>query len=130
MFDLLTFTSNYTDLALFGARLIPGIVFLYFGIPKIKNLKNNARDFEMMGFKPGWFWGTPIAFLEVFGSILLILGIFTPHIALLFAGHMTVGTIWKITKTDKGFPDWSYDLILLVLMFVLMVFGAGTWSSI
>ncbi len=108
------------------ARIIMGITFLYYGLPKIKNLKQNAIDFEKMGFKPGNLFGTPIALLESIGSLLLIFGIFGDIIALLFAGHMTIGTIWKITKAQKPFTDWSYDLILLALSLVLFSYGTGS----
>lgn len=122
---------NYAPLAgisgwvLLVVRIAMAVVFLNFGWPKIKDLKKNAEDFSQMGFRPGWLFGTPIALLEVFGSIGLILGLFVWELAVLFALHMAAGTIWKITKTDKGFPDWSYDILLLVLALVLLAFGSG-----
>lgn len=132
MFDLLDsvgiFFRGYDDVALFLARLVVGAVFIYFGIPKIKDLKQNAKDFVGMGFKPGWLWGTPVALLETIGSILLILGAYVEVLGLLFAVHMAIGTVWKITKTDKGFPDWSYDLILLSLGIVFLTMGGGSIS--
>ena len=130
MFELLDsvgiFFAGYDDVALFIARLVVGIVFIYFGKGKIKDLKKNAKDFEAMGFKPGWFWGTPIALLETVGSVLLILGVYVEVLGLLFALFMATGTVWKITKTDKGFPDWSYDVILLALGIVFLTMGGGS----
>ena len=116
-----------SDLALLATRIVVGGVFLYFGLPKLRDLKSNANDFVSMGFKPGWFWGTGAALLETVGSVLLILGYWVPLLGVVFAGYMAVGTAWKILKTDKGFPDWSYDLLLLALGLVLAAYGAGIY---
>lgn len=114
-----------SGIALFIVRLIFGITFIYYGWPKIKDLKSNARDFEHMGFKPGWLWGTPVALLETVGSLMVIFGVFTWLAAIGFVVHMTTGTVWKITKTEKPFTDWSYDLLLLSIALLLLVTGPG-----
>lgn len=120
--------APYQDWVLLLARIVIGVTFLYYGLPKIKNLKSNADDFDNMGFKPGMFWGTIVALLETAGSLLLILGIYTWLIAGLIAGHMLVGTIWKITKVKKPFTDWSYDVLILVIALILLVFGGGIYT--
>jgi uncharacterized membrane protein YphA (DoxX/SURF4 family) len=79
-----------------------------------------------MGFKPGWLWGTPVALLESIGSLMVLVGFFTWLAAIGFVVHMTTGTIWKITKTDKPFTDWSYDLLLLSIALLLLVTGPGS----
>jgi len=116
------------DLVLLIVRIAFGIVFLIYGFPKLKNLKSNANDFEHMGFKPGWLFGTPVALLETFGSVAIILGFFTWLVAIGFAVHMLIGMIWKITKTDKPFTDWSYDLLLLLIALMLLVTGPGAYN--
>lgn len=113
------------DIVLLLVRIIFGTTFLYYGWPKLKDLKSNAEDFVQMGFKPGWFWGTIIALLETVGSVAVILGIFTWLMAIGFAIHMTLGTIWKITQANKPFTDWSYDLVLLSIALVLLTIGPG-----
>lgn len=116
------------NIALLLLRITFGGIFLYYGIPKIRDLKANAQDFEEMGFTnpSGWFWGTPVALLETVGSVAIILGIFTWFFALAFAIHMLVGTVWKISSTDKPFKDWSYDVLLLSLAIMLLITGPGT----
>ncbi|NJL94760.1 MAG: DoxX family protein [Anaerolineae bacterium] len=66
--------DGLSDVVLLLVRVIFGIIYLYYGIPKLRDLAKNAQDFEQMGFKPGWFWGTPIALLETFGSLAVMLG--------------------------------------------------------
>ena len=43
----------------------------------------------------------------------------------LFGFQMIMGTIWKITKTEKPFTDWSYDLLLLAIALMLLITGPG-----
>ena len=118
-----------SDIALLIARLIMGITFFYYGRYKIRDLGQNAKDFEEVhGFKPGWLWGSIVALLETVGSILLILGILTPLMAFGFAVHMTMGTLWKTLKTDKPFTDWSYDLLALAIALLLLVNGPGAYA--
>lgn len=128
MLDPLYFLSPHSEYILLALRLLFGIIFIYFGIPKLKDLSKNADDFTNMGFKPGWLFGTGIAVLEVFGGILFILGVWVPILASLFGIQMIVGTIWKIVATTKKFPDWSYDLLLLGFSLVFLGFGAGAVS--
>jgi putative oxidoreductase len=113
------------DIVLLVVRIIFGVIFFYYGWPKLKDLKSNASDFEHMGFKPGWLWGTPVALLETIGALMIIVGLFTWLAAIGFAVHMVTGTIWKITKTDKPFTDWSYDLMLLSIALLLLITGPG-----
>lgn len=122
----LSLSGQLADIALLLPRVIFGAVFLSYGWPQIKDLKANARDFEEMGFKPGWLWGTPIAFLETFESLLVLAGVFLAFIPILFIVHMTVGTLWKVTSTEKPFSDWSYDLLLLSIAVMFLITGPGS----
>ena len=117
--------SDFSGIALLVVRIIFAVTFVNYGWPKIKELKANAKDFEEKGFKPGWLFGTPIAFLETGGSLLILLGLFLGFIPVLFSLHMITGTIWKITSTDKPFTDWSYDLLLLSISILFMITGPG-----
>lgn len=126
----LTLSGQPADIALLLPRVILGVVFFHYGWPKIKDLRANARDFEEMGFKPGWLWGTPIASLETFGSLLILAGAFLAFIPILFIAHMTIGTLWKVTSTEKPFTDWSYDLLLLSIAVLFTITGPGAINLI
>jgi putative oxidoreductase len=126
MFDtLLLLNSGWV---LLFVRVILGIVMIYYGWPKIKDLKSNAGDFNKMGFRPGIFWGSITALLEFAGGIAMLVGFFAEIVAALFGIQMIVGAIWKATKTDKKFSDWSYDLQLLAMCLTILTFGAGPYA--
>ena len=110
-------------------RLVTGVCLIYYGWPKIKGLKANAKDFVGMGYKPGWFWGTLIACVEFFGGIAMILGAYAEVAAALFGFQMIVGTFWK-RKNNVDFTDYSYDLLLLAACLMTWRFGPGALALI
>jgi uncharacterized membrane protein YphA (DoxX/SURF4 family) len=114
---------------LFFVRVVTGIVLIYYGWPKIKNLPSNAQDFEGMGFRPGMLWGTLIAIDEFFGGIAMLAGVYAGLAASLFGFQMITGTFWKL-KIGKPFTDYSYDLQLLALCTVMMAFGSGQYTIV
>ena len=118
--------TEYEGLVLLFARVAVALVMISYGWPKIKSLKNNAKDFVGMGFRPGMFWGTIVAFIEFFGGITILVGFYVWVAAALFGLQMIVGTFWKI-KVKKPFSDYSYDLLLIALTSIIIVFGSGLY---
>lgn len=110
-------------------RIVLGAVMIYYGWPKIRDLRANAKDFVGMGFKPGWFWGTLIALVEFPGGTLVVLGLFAEIAAAFFAFQMLVGTFWKL-KNKKDFTEYSYDLQLFALGLVVWKLGPGAFSLV
>lgn len=105
-------------------RLILASVMLYYGWLKIRDLKANARDFEGMGFRPGIYFGTPVAIVEFVGGLMVLFGLYVELAAALFAFQMILGTFWKI-KVGKDFTHYSYDMLALAVCGVIVGFGGG-----
>ncbi len=117
------------DWILLFVRVVTGVVLIYYGWPKCKDLRSCARDFEGMGFRPGILWGTLIAIIEFFGGVAMLAGVYAELAASLFGFQMIVGTFWKL-KIGKDFTDYSYDLQLLGLCVVMMEFGGGRYAPV
>jgi putative oxidoreductase len=113
---------------LFLARMLLGAIMMYHGWPKMKDLSSTANEFDQMGFKPGAFWGSLIAGVEFIGGISILLGI-APWVAeSLFGMQMLTGMAWKIGPAKKSFSDYSYDMLLLVLVLFLLIHGPDRYS--
>ena len=112
--------------ALLILRIALGLIFVSHGLPKIRNLKKTAENFQMMGFHPGVFWGSLVAFTELGGGLALILGFFTQVAAFLIAIIMLTAIIWKIIKKNK-FEKIEFDLILLAAAILIVVLGGGAY---
>ena len=109
------------------ARIIVGIILIYYGYPKFKDIKKTCKDMGAMGYKPGKLWGPILILAEFFGGIAILAGFYVEIFALIFAFQMVVGTFWKI-KIKKGFPDYSYDIMLFVLCLALVIFSPGAYQ--
>lgn len=120
--------AAFSDWALLALRLAFGVIFLAHGWPKLKNLKVNAQNFEMMGFKPGGLWGTIVALAETLGGLAVILGLGTQYAGLVLAFDMTISSLWKIKRGQKLVGGFELDLILLASGLILATIGGGAYS--
>jgi putative oxidoreductase len=118
----------WTDAVLLIARLIVGVLMLYYSWPKLKDPAKTAHDFERDGFKPGWVFGPLVLLAEFFGGILVLLGVYVWVAAAAFGFEMLLGAIVKAIKWKKPFTDYSYDLLLLALCLLLLALGPGAYS--
>lgn len=109
-------------------RVVLGIIFLSDGFPKIKNLKTNPENFELLGFNPGKWVGRIVIFLESIGGAFLVLGIFTQYAALLLAVQMIISVCWNIWKEGEMNKDFYFRLILTVSALVVATNGGGSFS--
>ncbi|MDE1970650.1 MAG: DoxX family protein [Patescibacteria group bacterium] len=108
-------------------RLVISIIFVVHGLPKLSDLHKTKENFGMMGFRPGWLWGTGIALLEVVGGGALFFGLFSQFFALLFAIEMMVAMV--TVKRKSGFiGGYEFDLLLFAACLVLVTQGGGFLS--
>lgn len=109
-------------------RLALGAIFIVHGWPKLKNLRQTAKNFDAMGFKPGKLSGTIAALLEFFGGIALVVGLLVAYVSALYIIEFAVITIWKIAKKSPFVNGWEFDLIILAGGIALFALGGGAYS--
>src|SRR5258708_8245943 len=94
-------------------RLALGLIFFTHGYPKLAPCGAGMQSFFVDHGLPGYF--VYIAgVLEVFGGILLALGLFTRPAALLLAIEMGVA-IWKVHSTGGYLAVHDYEFPLAML---------------
>lgn len=123
---MINFLFVFNNWALLLLRVVLGVILVYHGWPKIKDLAKTGKDFAGMGFKPGKFWGTLVAVLEFVGGIFIIAGLFTQIVSFLLAVQFFIIII--TIKRSAGFTDIELDLLLLATTILTATTGAGPYS--
>jgi putative oxidoreductase len=116
-------------LALLLLRLALGVIFVHYGYPKLfVHTRESMQWFAQHGF-PSYF-AYVSGVLELFGGLLLIVGLFTRIAGLLLAGEMAVA-LWKVHKLfsdPHAVQNYQFPLMMAVGSFALAALGAGLIS--
>jgi putative oxidoreductase len=115
-------------LGLLVLRVSLGIIFFSHGYPKLAHSGAAMQGFFVQHGLPGYFVYVA-GVLEVFGGVLLVLGLFTRGAALLLAIEMAVA-IWKVHSANGIYVvhDYEFPLALLAGSSALATVGAGLVS--
>lgn len=127
---LIAALSAQKDLAYLLVRLMTGIVLTYHGYQKVfvMGLDNVAGFFTKIGIPLPQISGPFIGLLELIGGILLLLGLFTRYLGLIFAIEFIVAsyTVWVLL--GKGYGGSELEFMLLFASFLLATHGGGKYS--
>lgn len=127
---LLKSLQKYKGLGPLVLRLYLGILFIVFGMDKLKNIPGTQDMFINMFGLPGWT-AVLVGLVELVAGILLILGLATRESALALAIIIFVA----MTKTNKFglriggepplgmMPTWNWPIFVALL--ALLFIGAG-----
>lgn len=121
-----------TDLALLLSRVALGLILLAHGWQKFNEwtLDGTAAAFADMGIPAATAAATFSTFVEMIGGAALILGAFTPVVALLNIGNL-LGALALVHAGNGVFVgDNGYELVLALAAGLLVVatMGAGRFS--
>jgi putative oxidoreductase len=120
--------NSLQPLGLLVLRVALGLIFFTHGYPKLAHAGAGMQGFFVQHGLPGYFVYVS-GVLEVFGALLLVLGLFTRAAGLLLGIEMGVA-IWKVHSTGSYLAVHNYEFPLAVLAgsFALATVGAGALS--
>jgi putative oxidoreductase len=120
--------NSLQPLGLLVLRMTLGLIFFSHGYPKLAHAGAGMQVFFVQHGLPGYFVYIS-GVLEVFGGILLVLGLFTRAAALLLAIEMGVA-IWKVHSSGGylAVHNYEFHLVMLTACFALATVGAGLVS--
>lgn len=125
MKNLLNKVCCNKDIALVIIRIALGSVFIVHGWAKVADLAGTAGFFTSIGLPA--YLAYVVAFIELIGGIMIVLGVYARIAAILVAAVM-VGAIVSL-KWAKGFSGgWEFDFVLLLNALALIVAGSGCFS--
>lgn len=120
-----------TQIAALILRVSLGVMFIAHGLLKVLvfTLPGTAQFFDGVGF-PGWL-AYPVAYLEIGGGVLLVAGIATRALSLLFlpillgALWVHAGNGWVFSATNGG---WEYPAFLVAATIAQALLGNGAFA--
>jgi uncharacterized membrane protein YphA (DoxX/SURF4 family) len=120
--------SSLQPLGLLLLRVALGLIFFSHGYPKLAHSGAGMQGFFVQHGLPGYFVYIS-GVMEVFGAVLLVLGLFTRVTALLLAIEMGVA-IWKVHSVGgyMAVHNYEFPLAMLAGSFALATVGAGLLS--
>jgi putative oxidoreductase len=119
--------TQFTDLSLLLLRLIVAAVFVTSGLSHVKDSKGRAKS---IGMSAGFTMFLGVA--EIMGGLGVALGVLTQLAAigliLLMLGAIQKKIfVWHIGFWGEKSSGWHYDLMLLLMNFVIVCTGGGKY---
>lgn len=129
MLNLFPGLLSYALLGPFILRLVLGLVFIDLGLLKFKGEKKRwVATFEAMHLRPADFFVPLYAAVQILGGILLVVGLWTQAVAILFAilTFCELYVEWSNSTLLKR--DFTFYLLSFCISLSLVFTGAGAYS--
>ena len=121
--------EGFADLGLLALRIALGAVFIYHGLPK---LRNSGAMAKAMGFPAVAI--LLLGAVEALGGLASLAGFWT-QIAGIGLAVVMLGALyhklakWKVPFSAHDKMGWEFDLVLLAGAIALVALGAGAYSA-
>ncbi|WP_309610351.1 DoxX family protein [Sphingomonas sp.] len=123
--ELVENDGRWTPWAVGALRIVTALLFLEHGTSKILFFPETAGSGPSM-----WSLLWVAGWIELIGSLLLLVGLFTRPVAFLLAGEMAIA-YWTVHSPKAPYPvlNGGEAAILFCFIFLLLLAtGSGAWS--
>lgn len=124
----LPFLANLTDVAILLLRLMVGLIFFTSGWAHATKSEERSKSIEM-----GRGFTIVLGIVECAGALGVVFGVLTQWAAigliLVMLGAMQKKIVkWKISFWGKGTDGWSYEVIMILMNFVIATTAGGRFT--
>lgn len=123
MRGLIRALSTQAGLGLAILRVVMGLIFMYSGYRKVFGGGFAIGYFKKLGIPVAEVMGPFVSFLELGGGALLIAGLFSRYVGVLFVIEFIVASYFRFL--GGGLPAARLELLLVAGAIVLVTNGAG-----
>jgi uncharacterized membrane protein YphA (DoxX/SURF4 family) len=120
---------TYSSLSSFILRIVIGFIIINLGLLKLGKEKEDWQKlFEIINFHPSKYFVKGLAFIEMVGGLMLLAGIYTQIVAIIFA--ITFFCEMILEYRDESLEDRSLPFYILIFAICLsLIFsGAGVFA--
>jgi uncharacterized membrane protein YphA (DoxX/SURF4 family) len=123
--DLLT----YSQISPFILRVVLGIIILNLGYLKITKEKFFWQElFKTIRFEPAKFFVILLAFIEILGGLMLILGAYTQLVSIIFAVLFFCEAILEYRDPVLEKRNITFYILMFAISISLIFLGAGAFA--
>jgi putative oxidoreductase len=113
-------------------RIVVGVMFLMHVSVKFKmgGSAVAANIFAKNGFEPALAWAYLTMFIELFGGVCLVVGLFTRFVAAVLAIEMLIALLFVHLPRGYAAASGGYEYVLLIgaVCFLFAIRGGGPYS--
>jgi putative oxidoreductase len=113
-------------------RIVVGVMFLMHVSVKFKLGASTVATniFAKNGIEPALLWAYIVMFLELFGGVCLVVGLFTRPVAAALAIEKLIALLFVHLPNGYAAASGGYEYVLLIVAvcFVLAIRGGGPYS--
>jgi putative oxidoreductase len=118
--------KTYPHLGLLTIRLVVGVLFFVHGFLKFSGgIENTIAFFETIGI--AGFLAYVVAVIELTGGVLMIFGIGTRFISMLFS-MILIGALLTVKRSTGMLGGYELDIAILAMSVSLFLSGGGPYS--
>lgn len=118
--------KTYPHLGLVMIRLVLGVIFFSHGFIKFSDgIANTVAFFETIGISG--FLAYVVGSIELVGGVLMILGLGTRIVSVLFS-IILIGALITVKRSTGMLGGYELDIALLSMSLSLIIGGGGTYS--
>ena len=107
-------------------RVVLGGIFVFSGYLKIFQMNYAIYYLDQKGYPAPEIIGPLISYMELFGGIMLLVGIFVRQLGLIFALEFLIATL--VIATSAGVALARFEFMILTSCIVLATQGAGRFA--
>lgn len=129
LFNVFPEFLNYSALAPTILRIVLGLLVINLGYLKLNNEKQRwITLFETLNFKPSEIFTKVFSFIEIVGGIMLIFGIYTQAVALVFTVFYLCLAILDYEEDTLVKRNLPFYILLFAISLSLLLTGAGLFA--
>lgn len=120
---------NFSILSPFILRLVLGLIVLNLGVLKLSSEKKSWETlFETIHLNPAYYLVKILAFIEIIGGLMLVLGSYTQLTAMVFSIIFFCEAVLEYREESLEKRNLTFYILLFAIALSLIFTGAGAFA--
>ncbi|MFH0755338.1 MAG: DoxX family membrane protein [bacterium] len=129
MLNIFPHLLTFSVLSPFILRVVLGFIIINLGYLKLKKEKELWQKlFEIIKIEPAKIFVKVLAFVEIIGGLILIMGAYTQLIAIIFTILFFCEMVLEYKESNLEKRNLTFYILMFTISFSLIFLGAGIFA--